>query len=77
MVANSAAEIKFVDDGERGNVRTITVLVLKAVSKSIRSGRTELDGTPFRSAMRTCIPRALPMFATRLPAWLLDWHWFG
>lgn len=69
---NSSAPIRLVVKGESGNVKVMTVLDFRAVMKSVRPGRMDVDGTPFRSAMRTFIPRAFPMVATRLPVGGLD-----
>ena len=71
MSANSGAEMRLVVEGEMGNVVMMTVLVFRAVVNSVRPGRVAEASTPLRSAMRTVIPRALPMLATRLPIDLL------
>jgi hypothetical protein len=54
-------------EGDRGRVRIMTVLVWSAVVNSVRPGLTAGVGMPFRSAIKTVMPRALVMFATRFP----------
>lgn len=67
MSANSGAEIRFVVLGERGAVMTITVLAFRAAMNSVRPDRKEELDVPLRSAIKTVMPRARPIFATRLP----------